>query len=168
MKEQTACFTGHRDMSMPLGEVKRRLNEVIDYLISKGVYYFGNGGALGFDTISCMAVIEAKQKNPKVKLILVLPCKDQDKRWKPEDRATYSYLKTQADKIVHTSENYHPGCMHKRNRHLVDNSKYCIAFCERQSGGTAYTVDYAQQKNLVLYNLAQKDFLVPVEYDNHP
>ena len=58
--------------------------------------------------------------------------------------------------------------MHKRNRHLVDNSKNCIAFCERQSGGTAYTVDYAQQKNLVLYNLAQKDFLVPVEYDNHP
>lgn len=30
MKNQTACFTGHRDMSMPLGEVKRRLNEVID------------------------------------------------------------------------------------------------------------------------------------------
>ena len=168
MKYQTACFTGHRDMSMPLGEVKRRLSEVIDYLTSKGVYYYGNGGALGFDTVSCMAVIEAKRKNPKVKLILVLPCKDQDKKWKPEDQATYSYLKTQADKIVYTSEYYHPGCMHKRNRHLVDNSKYCIAFCERQSGGTAYTVDYAQQKNLVLYNLAQKDFLVPVEYDNHP
>ena len=40
MKNQTACFTGHREMNMPAGEVKRRLNEVIDYLISKGVYYF--------------------------------------------------------------------------------------------------------------------------------
>ena len=71
MKNQTACFTGHRDMSMPLGEVKRRLSEVIDYLTSKGVYYYGNGGALGFDTVSCMAVIEAKRKRHRPRVFHV-------------------------------------------------------------------------------------------------
>ena len=111
-------------------------------------------------------MIEKKRVNPKVKLILVLPCKDQDKSWRPEQQATYSYIKAQADKIVYTSEFYSQGCMHKRNRHLVDNSSICISFLEKQSGGTFYTFNYAMQHGLEIYNLADNSYLNPIAYDH--
>ena len=60
-----------------------------------------------------------------------------------------------ADKIVYTSENYYNGCMHKRNRHLVDNSSLCIAYLTKESGGTAYTVNYARQNGLTIINVGK-------------
>ena len=86
VKEKVCCFTGHRKMYMSDFEVRSRLEELLDVLISKGVIYYGCGGALGFDTIAAKCVIRARSKNPKVKLILVLPCKDQDKMWSDEDK----------------------------------------------------------------------------------
>lgn len=166
--EQTACFTGHREMKMPVAEIKRRLSTLLDTLISKGVLYYGCGGAWGFDFLAAEAVIEKKRLNSKVKLILVLPCKDQDKGWRPEQQATYSYIKTQADKIVYTQELYSKGCMHKRNRHLVDNSSICISFLEKHQGGTFYTFNYAMQHGLKIYNLADRGWANPIDYRQHP
>ena len=154
-KAVTACFTGHRDYNMTTDEVRRRLSIILDFLISRGVIYYGCGGAWGFDLIAADVVIEKKRANPKVKLILVLPCKDQDKCWQAKYKADYCYIKTQADKIVYTSELYSKGCMHKRNRHLVDNSSVCICYLTEATGGTAYTVDYAQTKNLTVINLGE-------------
>ena len=45
--------------------------------------------------------------------------------------------------------------MHKRNRHLVDNSSLCICYLTKQSGGTAYTVSYAESHDLKIVNVAQ-------------
>lgn len=165
-KAVTACFTGHREMKMATGEVRCRLSEVLDMLISKGVIYYGCGGAWGFDFLAAEAVIEKKRTNPAVKLILVLPCKDQNKGWRSEQRATYSYIKTQADKIVYTAENYSTGCMHKRNRHLVENSKFCISFLEKHQGGTYYTFQYAMNKGLTIYNLADVNWRNSIKYDS--
>ena len=50
-----------------------------------------------------------------------------------------------ADKVVYTSQDYYSGCMHKRNRHLVDNSSRCICFLNEKTGGTFYTVNYASE-----------------------
>ena len=44
--------------------------------------------------------------------------------------------------------------MHKRNRHLVDNSSACIAYLTESKGGTAYTVDYADKHDLTIFNIA--------------
>jgi len=51
--------------------------------------------------------------------------------------------------------------MHKRNRHLVDNSSVCVCYLNKENGGTAYTVDYAGKKGLELINRprASKVFL---------
>lgn len=54
----------------------------------------------------------------------------------------------------YTSEEYTRGCMHKRNRHLVDNSSACIAYLTESKGGTAYTVDYAAKHGLTVFNIA--------------
>lgn len=156
---KTCCFTGHRRIDDKDKEaIKAKLKTAIILLIENGVLYFGAGGALGFDTLAAMTVLELKKDYPDIKLILVLPCKNQTLYWSnKKDIEIYNYIKERADKIVYTSEFYESGCMFKRNRHLVDNSKYCICyfnFNNRTNGGTAYTVNYAEKQGRVIINLA--------------
>ena len=121
MREKTCCFTGHRQI--PPGVRKRiadKLESVIVGLYQRGVRFYGAGGALGFDTLCAQAVIRLRENCPGMKLILVLPCLTQTRGWRPEDIAEYERIKALADKVVYTAQQYTPGCMHKRNRHLVD------------------------------------------------
>ena len=135
MKSQTACFTGHRILDKTF--TKKRLKNEIEKLIEKGVIFWGNGGSIGFDTISALTILELKEKHPQIKLIMVLPCRDQDKLWSKQDKEAYDYILENADKVVYTSERYYNGCMHVRNRHLVDNSSCCIAYLNKNTGGSA-------------------------------
>ena len=59
-----------------------------------------------------------------------------------------------ADKEVYTSQDYYNGCMHKRNRHLVNNSSKCICYFTEKPGGTFYTVKYASERGLSIVNIA--------------
>ncbi len=156
MREKTCCFTGHRNIPLLKRKaVVRSLKNELTTLIDRGYQYFGAGGALGFDTIAAQTVLELKEQFPHIKLILVLPCETQTRGWKEKDIAIYEEIKQQADKVVYTSKEYTRGCMHKRNRHLVDNSSICIAYLTEQSGGTAYTVDYARKNSLTVINIAE-------------
>lgn len=157
MKNQTACFTGHR--IIPLSEinaVSKALEKAIVESIKNGYRYFGAGGALGFDTMAALTVLRLKRQYPQIKLILVLPCENQTRNWKTADIEKYEHIKSQADKVVYVSKEYTSDCMHKRNRHLVDNSSLCICYLTKPSGGTAYTVDYAQSEKLMVVNVARK------------
>jgi len=157
MKNSTCCFTGHRHLSVSDEILSARLEKQIIDLIEQGIIYYGAGGALGFDTIAALTVIKLRNQYSNIKLILVLPCKDQTKGWNDNDISVYNYILSQANKVVYTSESYYPGCMHKRNRHLVDNSSHCICYMEKDSGGTAYTVSYARDSGLTVYNLAENN-----------
>ena len=155
MKNQTCCFTGHRFIpANDYPEIQKRLESEILQLIHQGVQYFGAGGALGFDTMAALTVLKLRTKFPHIRLISVLPCREQAERWSEEDKKIYNHILHESDKVVYTSNHYHTGCMHKRNRHLVDNSGICICHLTRSSGGTAYTVNYAEQKGLYIINLA--------------
>ena len=155
LKEKTCCFTGHRDI--PSGSYQLIFNkteEMVESFIKKGYLFFGAGGALGFDTIAALTVLKLKERYPDVRLILVLPCRNQTRGWTSEDIRIYESIKEQADKVVYTSEEYTRGCMHKRNRHLVDNSSLCICYLTENKGGTFYTVNYARQNQLNIINIA--------------
>lgn len=154
MKEKTCCFSGQRKIpSESLPDIYRKLKETLIFYIDQGYRYFGAGGALGFDTLAAQTVLLLKQCYPEIKLILVLPCKDQASRWTVEDLKEYERIKALADKVVYTAEHYYDGCMHKRNRHLVDNSSLCICYLTQSGGGTAYTVNYANAQGLTIVNL---------------
>ena len=86
----------------------------------------------------------------------MLPCLSQADSWSSYDQEMYEYIKTAADKVVYTSREYSKDCMHKRNRHLVDNSSACVCYLTEKTGGTAYTVEYAQRMNLRVINVAEK------------
>lgn len=156
MKEKTCCFTGHRNI--PSGQYQKifaKTEEMIESLIIKGYLYFGAGGALGFDTIAAFAVLKLKERYPDIRLILVLPCLSQTRGWAQEDIEIHEDIKQKADKVVYTSQEYIRGCMHKRNRHLVDNSSACISYLTEEKGGTFYTVNYARSKGIEVINIAE-------------
>lgn len=156
MKNQTVCFTGHRKIPPEQVEtLARRLKSTLIQLINDGYLYFGAGGALGYDTLAAQTVLELKTQYPNIKLILVLPCLSQTRGWSARDIEIYEDIKNKADKVVYTSQEYTKGCMHKRNRHLVDNSSVCVCYLTESTGGTAYTVDYAHKNNLTVINLGE-------------
>ncbi|MGN1319234.1 MAG: SLOG family protein [Lachnospirales bacterium] len=152
MRNQTCCFTGHRDCKDSFFLRKRLKSVIAELVVNKGVRFFGAGGALGFDTVASLCVLELKNTYPQIRLILVLPCPEQTKYWSVKDKQVYEYIKRKADKIVYTSEKYTKGCMFKRNRWLVDNSNYCIVYCVKNTGGSYYTVNYAEEKGLEVIN----------------
>lgn len=157
MKERTCCFTGHRAIpEWQRDSISVALRVTIRTLIQNGYQYFGAGGALGFDTMAAQMVLSLKSEFPNIKLILVLPCKNQTDRWRENDRAIYEEIKAQADKVVYITESYTSDCMMRRNRHLVDYSSVCVCYLTRKQDGTAYTVDYAHHKGVRVINLAQK------------
>lgn len=154
LKNYTCCFTGHRKITSNIFLLKYKLKKAIVSLIEKGVIYFGSGGAIGFDTLAALTVLELKKKYPQIKLIMILPCKNQELKWSEKDKKQYYNLLELCDKKTYVSEYYHRGCMHKRNRYLVDNSRYCIAYLNQNTGGTYYTVNYAIDNHVQVINLS--------------
>ncbi len=154
MRSKTCCFTGHRQIPPDKRtEIADRLEHIIVNLYQRGVRYYGAGGALGFDTLAAQTIIRLRESCPGMKLILVLPCLTQTRGWRPEDVTEYERIKAQADKVVYMAQQYTIGCMHKRNRHLVDHSSICVCYLTEDSGGTAYTVRYAKKQGLEIINI---------------
>lgn len=153
-KDRACCFTGHRIIATQFREsLPRQLEIQIRHLIEVGTTDFITGGALGFDTIAAQTVLALKQEFPQIRLILALPCKDQDQRWKEADRHRYQSICQNAEEIYYIAEKYSPTCMMKRNRFMVDNSSHCIFYLTNQRSGTYNTVAYAMEQNLELHNI---------------
>ena len=152
MQTDTTCFfTGHREIPP---ESYNHIYQLVLYniqnLYKQGITDFVCGGALGFDTLGANAVLEAKQ-TLDIKLHLVLPCADQDKAFTAEQKLEYDRIKQQADSVEVLFDHYTRGCMHTRNRKMVDLSCCGIAYCLKTTGGSAYTVKYAILNNLPVY-----------------
>jgi uncharacterized phage-like protein YoqJ len=152
--KKAVCFTGHRhiprqDALLIPGILKRILEE----LIQKGVCIFKAGGAIGFDTIAALCVLELKEKYPDISLELILPCREQTKLWNEDGKLVYDHILSNAERVEYVSDSYTSWCMHERNRRLVEGSDYCIAYLTHSGGGTAYTYAYALQQGLEVINL---------------
>ena len=147
-RDTTCFFTGHRELPMLLHALKKRLDSTILSLYDRGCRTFVCGGALGFDTLAAEAVLKHKRMFPDLRLLLVLPCHDQTRGWSEANERRYKAILEAADGVEWVSPVYTKGCMHKRNRYMVDNSSLCIAYCTKSTGGTAYTVNYAQKNGV--------------------
>lgn len=73
-KKRTACFTGHRILSMPETELEKKVYEEIERAIHSGCTHFICGGAIGFDMTSAEQVICHRMKNKDITLEIALPC----------------------------------------------------------------------------------------------
>lgn len=162
--ERTCCFTGHRPQNLPWGfneadprcaVLKKRIGSVIQYLaVEKGVTHFFSGMALGTDTWSAELVIRYRNRHPEQRITLeaVLPCQDQADKWHLAAKERYQALLRECDVITALQERYSPGCMHRRNRYMVERSCYVTAVWDGGPSGTGVTVGYAKRlgKNIII------------------
>lgn len=154
LRIHTVCFTGHRSIDTEISfRVPTVLKGVMEELIARGARRFLAGGAIGFDTIAALSVLELKEKYPDITLELVLPCRDQSRYWDRSSVIVYKYIMRRADKIVYVNEHFSSHCMYERNRRLVDESDLCLAYLARSSGGSAYTFGYALSHGKEAINL---------------
>lgn len=148
MKETSVCFTGHREIPSNRYEIIRQaLIDVIKELAESGYTDFYAGGAYGFDMLASLCVLELK-KEYDIRLHIILPYKRFVNRCNSYERYRQNELLEQADSTECLFERYLPGCFHTRNRKLVDSSSVCVAYLEKESGGTFYTVNFAKENGL--------------------
>ncbi len=151
---RTVCFTGHRDIPPEAAvALPRLLEETVLSLYDRGARTFRAGGAMGFDTVAALKVLELKADYPDLRLELILPCRNQTDRWDALSTRTYRYILERADSHRFLFDTYIDGCMLERDRRLVDGSDVCVAYCARNRGGTAYTCAHALRRGLELINL---------------
>ncbi len=156
-EENTCCFSGHR--VLPRGNIeiiRKELSAVIDEYIKKGYTRFVSGGALGFDLLAAGLVAEKKKSNDEIRLVMMLPCRDQHIKWSRHDRMEYEEILALADEVEYVCESYCTGCMHLRNKVMVDNSQALISYLTDYRGGTAYTVNYAKEKEREIVNIVHR------------
>ncbi len=147
--KNTCAFTGHRDIPREQYEnFSEGIRREIYALYQKGVRHFITGGAMGFDMIAAVTVINLKSVLPDISLSLAIPCPDHFSKWKRIDKALLAAVRSRADSETVVSAEYDRECMYRRNRYMVDNSAYLISYCVKKSGGTHYTEKYAKEKGL--------------------
>lgn len=147
-------FTGYRPSKLGFfGEddpmcvdLKERIAKQIEELFESGADEFYSGMALGVDMWCAQAVLELKKRQPRVKLIAIIPCRNQTQYWKAADKAQYERILSCCDKVICISEEYTQDCMLKRDRALVDICDALVAVYDGKPGGTQYTIKYAQKK----------------------
>ncbi len=176
-------FTGHRSIdASDTNALSERLGGLLETLIAEGFVHFRAGGAVGFDTVAALKVIEKKKKYPHIMLHLFLPCRDQDHKWSESSRTAYRFVLSNADSISYAAESYTRGCMQKRNRDMVDGSDLCVAYYKEPEsataqlslfdtasdisdsdnsksthGGTKYTLKYAKKRGVRVLNICKNE-----------
>jgi hypothetical protein len=114
-KIETVCFTGHRQIPYEAAaRMPRLLEEVISELCERGATVFRAGGAMGFDTLAALKVLDMKETYPHIRLELILPCRNQTERWDEISRRTYQYILERADRHRFLFDTYFDGCMLER------------------------------------------------------
>ncbi len=154
-RTHTACFTGHRELREPDYALEHRLLEFLPPLIEYGYTNFCAGGARGFDTVAARTVLKLKQTHPHIRLILIFPFQNQylqEGDWTEEEIREFHFLRQHADEVICLQDRWTAGCYYRRNRELVDRSSLCISYQSKPTGGTAYTVNYAEKQGLPVTN----------------
>ena len=149
------CFTGHRSVPEEAsGRLREKVRECIAYLHEeKKIGTFYAGGCVGFDTLATQETLEYRAAHPDVRLVIVVPYRNQSADWNSDERREYERIKASATEVVCLAEHYFRGCTHQRNRYMVQRSSVCVCYLTKGKGGTASTVKYALRNGLFVRNL---------------
>ena len=148
---KVCAFSGHRNLAVyDFDELL--LQRVIVNLVKNGIKRFLCGMAVGFDMKAAQTVIVLK-KSYDIELVACLPCANQSERYSQKNKLLYDEILACCDEVVVLESEYVSGCMHRRDRYMVDNSDTLVCFLRKTSGGTYYTVNYARKANKKIIEL---------------
>ncbi len=143
-QKTTCCFTGHRILKKDFS-IEQTRQEILK-LLNRNYQNFLVGMAKGFDLECLKALLEIK-KEKNLQIIACIPCKNQPEKLTSSEKEEYNELLNKVDEKIYLEETYKKGCMHKRNRFMVDNSSIVIVYKYVDKGGTFYTETYAKKNN---------------------
>ena len=146
----TVAFTGHRTYDH---DAESKLRDVIRMLYHGGKRVFMSGMAVGFDLAAAEAVEDCRKTCPEIRLVAVVPFRNQEMRFHEIDRQRYAQILSVADEVVTLANFYAPTVYAVRNNYLVDHSSALITWYDGSSGGTQYTVRRALHRRLSLHHL---------------
>ena len=138
--------------------MRTRLRYRVMPLIADGVVYFGVGGAQGFDMLAAEYLLKVRDEfGKRIRIISVLPFPEYRKDWPEEDFRRQEEIIRRSDKVVYVCPKEEKGAYLARDRKLVDESAFCVCWCRKKTGGTAYTVRCALQQGLQVWNTSSWD-----------
>lgn len=144
------ALSGHRDL--PEDFDTNRLYDALEDLIRAGNFYFCCGMARGFDLVALKCLLDLKQRY-HVRIEACIPYLGQENRFPPREKEFYREALLSCDEKTYVSKTYFNGCALVRNRYMVDKCDTLLAYCTRDTGGTAFTVKYARTKGLRIVEL---------------
>lgn len=154
MEHGICSFTGHRRIAAAHAPyMADLLARSVGYAYSEGCRDFMTGGALGFDTLAADAVLHLRETHPDVRLILCLPCRNQDVDWSESQRRKYREIAERADEVIYVSDRYTPTCMRERNLVLAERCDILIAYVGYSASGSAQTARMAERLGRRVYNI---------------
>ena len=143
-REKVCALTGHRDLE---GFDENALAYELESLVKEGYTAFLCGMAQGFDLLALKLLAALKQKRT-LYLEACIPFEGQEKSFSAETRKLYHELLNVCDRKTVLFPSYCTGCYLARDRYMVDCADLVLAHCEKQTGGTAYTVNYARKRGV--------------------
>lgn len=156
---RSVCFTGHRTIAEDKEKLSARLYALLERLVTEQkITDFYTGGAVGWDALAALTVLKLREKYPKVKLHLVLPCpfEEQSTKWNEAQKEEHKHIASLADTKEFTSEHFGKTAMKIRNARLVElATDCCICYWNPKDfrSGTGQTVRMAQKKGIEVINL---------------
>ncbi len=148
----SCTFAGHREVYDC--RLDNLLELTIENILKKDnsfVFYCGDMGE--FDKMCSVAVRTAKRRHPEldIKLMLVLPYMMSKIN---TDKYFYENLYDEVIIPIELSDVHYKSAITKRNRWIVDESDFLIAYVYKEYGGAYTTLKYACRKKKEIINLA--------------
>lgn len=161
-------FSGHRTLpEEAIRDIYKALGKQIYDAVSMGISEFYAGGAVGFDMISSVMVLNIKKNfYPKINLHLVIPTPDYG--WKlwvtDEQKRLYKEIMSGAESIETVSDHYYKTVYYDRNQRLTkygDELGIVYADNNHDSGGTYQTIREARKKCIRIVNIYELIYKQP-------
>ena len=166
-KLETACLTGHRPDKLPwfYDETKEScirfkddLRQIFEGAIKYGLKNFLTGMAEGFDMIGTEILLDLQNQYKDIKIIAIIPCKGQEKKWKPYQQTRYHNIIKQCDDTIILSDTYTKTCMNDRNKYMVEHSSVVIACFNGIPSGTGNTIRFAKENGCKIKIINPEDY----------
>ena len=162
--QRTVCFSGYRIGKMPGAaegcdpdEVQRvvqaRCTWIVERLCERGYDTFVSGMATGFDLWAAEAVLSVRRNRPDIRLLAIVPYREQAKYYDPDSLRSYTEILSQADYVHCLNERYTRNCCLERNVAMLDHSTVLVCYYDGRPGGTRYTVSRALDRGMTVIDL---------------
>lgn len=156
MDQLTCAFSGHRPEKLPWGTdegdprcqaLKIQMEKELRKLCREGVNRYICGMARGTDRYFQEILCRLREEYP-IRIMAAVPCPSQARAWPEEERREYYAALRRCDEMRTLEERYSQGCMLRRNRFMVEQSRILMTVFDGSPGGTAATVAYARARGL--------------------